>query len=301
MKNNDGIGYRIFIVFNYIILALVSFTMLYPYLNVLAKAFNEGADTALGGITFWPREWTLENFTAILSEDSFFRALGVTVARVVLATLGSLLVQFAAAYTMAKKNLMLKTALTFFFMIPGYIAVGVIPTYVLYSDLGLLNSFWVYVLPGLFSFYNMIIIRTYMQSNIPDALYEAAYLDGATDVTIFFKIVLPLTLPVMATIALWTMVGQWNDWTTTLYYITTPKLHTLQFKMMQVVKESEYIEKMRAALLAQGANVEDMEVNITSDSLISAQVIITTVPIIAVYPFLQKYFVKGVTLGSIKG
>lgn len=301
MKIKESKGYMVFTVINYIILTLIAFIMLFPYWNVTIKAFNDGADLAKGGVTFWPRMWSLENFRAILSESSFFPSVGISVLRVVSGTLLSVLIQFAAAYTLTKKKLLFKNAITIYFMIPMFVSAGMIPQYVLYSNLGLLNTFWIYILPGAFSFYNTIIIRTFMQSTIPDALYEAAYLDGATDVYIFFRIVLPLSLPVLATISLWAMVGHWNDWTTTLYYITNPSLHTVQYKMMQVVKETENIQKMQAALIAQGINAEDVKVNITSDSIVSAQVVLTTIPIIAVYPFLQKYFVKGVTVGAVKG
>lgn len=301
MKIKESKGYMVFTVINYIILTLIAFIMLFPYWNVTIKAFNDGADLAKGGVTFWPRMWSLENFRAILSESSFFPSVGISVLRVISGTLLSVLIQFAAAYTLTKKKFFFKNALTIYFMIPMFVSAGMIPQYVLYSDLGLLNTFWIYILPGAFSFYNTIIIRTFMQSTIPDALYEAAYLDGATDVYIFFRIVLPLSLPVLATISLWTMVGHWNDWTTTLYYITNPSLHTVQYKMMQVVKETENIQKMQAALIAQGINADEVKVNITSDSIVSAQVVLTTIPIIAVYPFLQKYFVKGVTVGAVKG
>lgn len=301
MKIKESKGYMVFTVINYIILTLIAFIMLFPYWNVTIKAFNDGADLAKGGVTFWPRMWSLENFRAILSESSFFPSVGISVLRVVSGTLLSVLIQFAAAYTLTKQKLLFKNAITIYFMIPMFVSAGMIPQYVLYSDLGLLNTFWIYILPGAFSFYNTIIIRTFMQSTIPNALYEAAYLDGATDVYIFFRIVLPLSLPVLATISLWTMVGHWNDWTTTLYYITNPSLHTVQYKMMQVVKETENIQKMQAALIAQGINADEVKVNITSDSIVSAQVVLTTIPIIAVYPFLQKYFVKGVTVGAVKG
>lgn len=302
MKIKESTGYRVFTVINYILLALIAFVMLFPYWNVAIKAFNDGADLAKGGVTFWPRVWSLENFKAIFADNTFFPSVGISVLRVVVGTLVSVLVQFMAAYTLTKEKLMHKKWITLFFMLPMFISAGMIPQYVLYSNLGLLNSFWVYILPGAFSFYNTIIIRTFMQSTIPTALYEAAYLDGATDIYVFFKIVLPLSLPVLATISLWSMVGHWNDWTTTLYYITDSSLHTVQYKMMQVVKETENIQKMQAALLAQGiGSAEDVEINVTSDSIISAQIVLTTLPIIAVYPFLQKYFVKGVTVGAVKG
>ncbi len=292
--------YKVFKVFNYLILAIIAFVMLFPYVNTLAKAFNQGTDTAKGGIMFLPRIWTLENFITILSEDTFFDAAKLSVIRVIVHTLTALIVQFFTAYALSKKNYPFKKAIMMFFVVSMYFGAGMIPTYVLYSDLGLLNTFWVYILPVLFSFYNATIMRTYMESTIPDSLYESAYLDGANDLYIVFKIALPLSKPVIATVALWLIVGAWNDWTTTLYYTTSPKLHTLQYKMMQVVKEAERIAKLMQEAALAGQDVGEVP-EITSDSITAAQVILTTAPIIAIYPFLSKYFVKGMMLGAVKG
>ena len=175
MKIKESKGYRVFTVINYIILTLIAFVMLYPYWNVVVMAFNDGMDLAKGGVTFWPRVWSLENFKAILSESSFFESVGVSIARVVVGTLISVLLQFGAAYTLSKKKVLYKNALTVYFMLPMFISAGMIPQYVLYSYLGLLNTFWIYVIPTAFSIYNTVIIRTFIQTTIPDALYEAAY------------------------------------------------------------------------------------------------------------------------------
>ncbi len=300
MKIKESRGYRIFTVCNYILLFVMGFIMVFPYWNVLAKAFNVGTDTARGGITFFPRIWTVENFKTILSEASFLPAAGISVLRVLIGTLLGLTVQFTAAYALSKKQFPFRKFIFMFFVVPMYFGAGMIPVYILYSRIGLLNTFWVYVLPGLFSFYNATIIRTFMQSTIPDSLYESAYLDGANDVYAFFKIALPLSKPVLATVALWLIVGHWNSWTDTLYYITTPKLHTLQYKMMEVVKEAERVAKLMAEAALQGMDVGEVP-EITTDSITSAQVILTTVPIIAIYPFLSKYFIKGMMIGAVKG
>lgn len=300
MNINKGIGYKTFEVFNCVIIALISLAMLFPYINVLAKAFNDGLDASRGGIVFWPRQFTLDNFKVVFSGSTFKSSLNVSVSRVLIGVVMALIVQFGAAYSLTKKSFPGKKAILTIFMIPMFLHAGQIPTYVLFSNLKLLNNFWVYILPVLFSFYNIVIIRTFIQSTIPTSLEESAYIDGADEIKIFFRIILPLCKPILATIALWVMVFHWNDWTTTLLYIRKPSLFTLQYTMMELVKESERFQKLIAAALEAGEFIDNASVP-TSESLISAQIIVTTVPIICVYPFLQKYFVKGIMMGSVKG
>ena len=243
--NNYGRGYKIFTVFNTLFMLFIAVVMLFPYLNILATAFNEGADAARGGITIFPRVFTLENFKVILSGAAFKRALGISVTRVIVGVIMGLMVQFSCAYALTRQTFWGKGFITKLFAVVMFFNAGMIPTYVLYSEINLLNSFWVYILPTLFSFYNIVIIRTFMQSTIPISLEESALIDGANEIVIFFKIILPLSKPILATMALWIMVAHWNDWTTTLYYIRKPDLFTLQYIMMQVVKESERTQKTR--------------------------------------------------------
>ncbi len=298
--NNYGKGYKIFTIFNTLFMLFIAVVMLFPYLNILATAFNEGADAARGGITIFPRVFTLENFKVILSGDAFKKALGISVLRVVVGVILGLMVQFSCAYALTRQTFWGKGFITKLFAVVMFFHAGMIPTYVLYSEINLLNSFWVYILPTLFSFYNIVIIRTFMQSTIPISLEESALIDGANEIIIFFRIILPLSKPILATMALWIMVTHWNDWTTTLYYIRKSDLFTLQYIMMQVVKESERTQKMMAAALENGLQVENVQ-QTTTEVITAAQVVVTTIPIICVYPFLQKYFVKGIMLGSVKG
>lgn len=274
--------------------------MLFPYLHVLAKAFNEGMDASRGGILIWPRKFTLENFVVILSGDTFKNALGVSVARVLIGVVLGLFVQFSAAYALTKDKFFGKNVIKTLFVVSMYFSAGLIPIYVLYSQIKLLNSFWVYILPTLFSYHNIIIIKTFIQTTIPVSLEESALLDGANEMHVFFKIILPLSKPILATVALWIMVAHWNDWTTTMYYIKKPDLYTLQYIMMQIVKESERAQKLMAAALESGMSAENVS-QTTTEAVSAAQVIVSTIPIICVYPFLQKYFVKGLMLGSVKG
>lgn len=300
MKIKESKGYRIFCVFNIILMILLGAIMVFPYLNTLAKAFNQAADSARGGITIYPRVPTIENFKTVITSKGFGHAALISIARVGISVVLSIIVQFGAAYALSG-TFPGKKFFNLLFSIPMFVTAGVVPTYVLISKIGLLNNFWVYILPGLFSFYNVVIIRTFIQSTIPTSVFESATVDGANEITIFFKIVIPLSTPILATIALWVMVAQWNDWTSTLYYIRKSSLYTLQYIMMQLVKESERIQQMIQAAVQSGESVEVVANRPTSESIIAAQVIVTTVPIICVYPFLQKYFVKGIMMGSVKG
>lgn len=292
-------GYRIFNFFNIIFMLLLAIVLLFPYLNILARSFNDAADSARGGLTIYPRVFSIENYKTLFADDAIIRAAFVSVLRVVIGVVLSIIVQFAAAYALTFK-FEGKRFVTWLFTIPMFITAGMVPLYVLITKIGLLNNFWVYILPTLFSFYNAIIIRTFIENTIPKALQESAMIDGANEVLILFKIILPLSMPVLATVALWIMVGQWNDWTSTLYYIRKSSLFTLQYIMMQMIKESERMQQLLQAALESGEAIDGTVKTASSDGLISAQVVVTTVPIICVYPFLQKYFVTGIMMGGVK-
>lgn len=304
-KRNESYGYLVFKVFNFLFMLAVAAVTLLPYINVLAKALNDGQDAARGGIYLLPRKFTVDNFKTLLSDSEIYHAAGVSVARVVVVTVLALTVQTMTAYALSRKHLMGLKFINVYFMIPMFISGGLIPQYLLYSKMGLLDNFWVYILPCLFSFYNVMIIRSYISGSIPDAIIEAAEIDGITELGLWFKIILPLSKPVLATIALWLLVGAWNDWSMTLYFIDSPSLHTLQYKLMQAIKETERMTALIQEAIQNGKDVEGIlasqTASVTTDSLTNAQIIVVTLPIICVYPFLQKYFTAGVTLGAVKG
>lgn len=296
MKMKKGKGEQIFNVANIIFMLLLCAITLYPYLNQLAIALNEGMDTSMGGVTIFPRKFTLKNFQSVLSNDSFFNAAWISVSRVILATILSLLIVFSAAYGLTRKGLPGRRGITLFLMIPTYISAGVIPGYLLFRTLHMINSYWIYILPNAFVFYNMVIIRSFLQA-IPESLEESAKIDGANDIQIMFKIAMPISKPVIATVALWVSVGNWNDWTTTLMYVTDKRLHPLQYLMMRLIKESEAARDIAMELQMGIKEVASLP---TAQSVTAATLIVTTLPIIIVYPLLQKYFVSGVTLGAVK-
>ncbi len=290
-------GEKIFNVFNITLMVLLCIIMVYPYINQIAVSFNEGNDTMLGGITIFPRKFTLVNYKTVLTNPDFLSAVVISVSKVVLHTLLAVLMTFMSAYSITRKGLPAKRGFTLYLMIPTYISAGVIPTYILYRYLGLIDNYWVYVLPGCFTFYNMVIMRSFLQ-DLPASIDESAEIDGANEFQIMYKITFPLSLPVLATITLWVAVASWNEYNLTLMYITNRKLYTLQYLMMQIVKESELVQQM--AMQASMGN-EAATAAPTPDSVKAATLILTTIPIIMIYPFLQKYFVKGITVGAVKG
>lgn len=299
MKKTDSISRKIFYVCNVVFMLGMCVLVLFPYLNVLAKAFNDGKDTMKGGITILPRIPTLENFAAVFRGNGFWNSVMVTVSMVIIGTVCSLLLQFITAYVLMNEKLVGHKIWMVLFMIPRYISGGLMAQYIFYANTGFLNNYWVYIVPTMFSVYNMIIIRSYL-ANIPSSLAESAKIDGANDLTIAFKIIMPLSKPVLATVGLWLAVGYWNNWIMTLYYVTDKKLYTLQYVLMQVMKEAQKIQE-----IIKQAQMEGIDLNIvpsvTTESIRSAQLIVTTLPIVLVYPFVQKYFISGITLGAVKG
>ena len=293
-----SLGERIFIVANTLVMVLICIVSVYPYLNQLALSLNDGRDAIRGGITIIPREFTWENYRMVFSNSSFLAAAKISVLRVICSTVLGLLVTYSAAYGLTRKGLPYRKELTLFLMFPGYISAGAIPHYINMRNLGLINNFWVYILPGLFAFYNMVIIRSFLQE-LPPEMEESAKIDGANDLIIMFRIIFPMTLPVVACVALWISVGSWNDWTTTLTYITDRQLHTLQYLMMRLIKEAELASSM--SMQQAMSKGEEVKAQVTGDTVKAATLIVTTLPILMVYPFLQKYFIKGINLGAVKG
>ena len=285
---------KVFTVFNTIIMVLFVVITLYPVLNTLAVAFNDGTDALRGGIHIWPRMWTLNNFTTVLQKENLLTGAKISVLRTVLGTLFSLFLNAVLAFIISRKEFVFQRSLSLFWVITMYVNGGLIPVFLLYKALGLTNSFWVYVIPGAISCYNMLVIRTYMNNSIPNSLVESAQIDGAGYTTIFVKIISPLCKPVYATVALFSAVGQWNSWfDAMLYNRMSDKYTTLQYELM----------KLLSSVTNQGTSAEAMKNAagaVTPTSGRAAATILTMLPIVCLYPFLQKYFVQGLTLGSVK-
>lgn len=284
---------RIFIVCNTVFMILFVIITLYPVLNTLAVSFNDGTDALRGGIYLWPRRWSIKNYTTVLKKNNLVTGAYISVLRTVVGTLLALASNAILAFIVSRKKFLFKKPLSFFWVVTMYVNGGLIPTFLLYMNLGMTNSFSVYVIPGMISAFNMLVIRTYM-NGIPDSLEESAQLDGAGYGTIFLKIISPLCKPVYATVALFVAVGQWNSWfDAMLYNRLESNLTTLQYELM----------KLLSSVTNQGTSMETMKNsggNVTPTSVRAAATILTMLPIICLYPFLQRYFVTGMTLGGVK-
>ena len=292
-KRKKSLSDRIFVICNTIFMIAFVVVTLYPVLNTLAISFNDGTDALRGGIYLIPRKFTLKNYITVLQKDDLITGAIVTVARTVVGTLLALVSNAILAFVVSRKNFLFKKQLSLFWVITMYVNGGLIPTFLLFKGLHLTNSFWVYVIPGMVNAFNMLVIRTYM-NGIPDSLEESAQLDGAGYTTIFTKIISPLCKPVYATVALFVAVGQWNSWfDAMLYNRMSDNLTTLQYELM----------KLLSSVTNQGANADAMKNaigTVTPTSVRAAATIITMLPIICIYPFLQRYFVTGLTLGGVK-
>lgn len=286
-------GGVMFDVIKWIILILFVIVTLYPVLNTLAVSLNDGMDTIRGGIYLIPRKFTWQNYLTVLRKDSLKIATVVTVSRTVIGTVVQLFVTAMLAYIVSRKEFVLKKFLTVLYVLTMYVNAGLIPGYLLIKNLGLLNSFWVYIIPGMVSAFNMIVIRTFM-NGIPDSLAESAEVDGAGHMRIFIQIILPLCKPVLATVALFIAVGQWNSWFDAMLYNSfNENLTTLQYELM----------KLLSSVSSQSGNIDALKNTgsmVTPMSVRAATTIVTSIPIICLYPFLQRYFVAGLTIGGVK-
>lgn len=291
-RNRKDIIYDTFIGIFMIVFLIVT---LYPILNTLAVSFNDGIDSVRGGIYLWPRMFTLKNYETVFNNPNLKQAAFISVSRTVVATILQVFLTAMLAYVLSRKEFLFKKQLSFIYVLTMYVSGGMIPTYVLIKDLHLLNNFLVYILPGLISAFNMIVVRTYM-NGLPDGLVESAKIDGAGDFRIFIQIILPLCKPVLATIALFIAVGQWNSWFDSMLYCSQDSsLTTLQYELMKLLSSTTQ---------QGGAGTADMVKNagniVTPKSIRAAITIVTALPIVCLYPFLQKYFITGLTIGGVK-
>jgi putative aldouronate transport system permease protein len=287
---------RVFDIVNFTFMTLVMIVTLYPFLNVLAISLNDSVDTVRGGIYLWPREFTLENYVQIFKYDGLITGAKITILRTLAGTFLGLLSGTMLGYVLSRVDFQGRKFMSTFLALTMYFSGGMIPVFILIRDLNMMNSFLVYIIPGMVSAFNVFVIRSFIDS-LPYSLQESAKLDGANDFTIYYKIILPLCKPVLATIALFLAVGQWNSWFDTyLYNGNAPHLTTLQFELMKVLQSTQG----QTSGMMTGQNIAEIVKQVSPESIKMAITIVVTVPILLVYPFLQRYFVKGMTLGAVK-
>ena len=290
-------GDKIFDALNVTIMTILMFITLYPFWFSIIGSFNEGLDYMRGGVNLWPRKWTLANYRAVFTSGDILSAYRVTVLRTVVGTISHLVVTSLFAYAFSRRNLVGKKIYATMGVITMFFHGGLIPNYLLFKTLGILNTFWVYIFPALFNFFNVVIFASFFR-NIPESINESARMDGANEYTIYGRLIVPLSKPVFAALALFTGVYHWNDFFMSLVFTNDKALEVMQVFLLRVIQTREVASQMAGAVAADVAG-EAQAANSTTIQL--ATMVIAAAPILALYPFLQKYFVKGVLIGSIKG
>ena len=277
----------------YLLLGLVGIVTLYPFYYTIICSFNDGLDLMKGGVYLWPRKFSLANYELFLKDGDWRHAFLVSLSRTIAGT--ALRVSFTSmfSYALSRNNLMFKKGYRFLVVFTMYFSGGLIPFYILLRNLGLLNSFWVYVIPGMVdAFFVMTGINFF--GAIPESMIEAARIDGAREIKVLTKVVLPVSKPFLATLALFSAVGQWNSWLDSAYYVRDANLHTMAFKMMTVINQNLATANTEAAGQLSQANTA------TSFMVQATAMAVSMLPIMCVYPFLQKYFVQGMMIGAVK-
>ncbi|MBT2286298.1 carbohydrate ABC transporter permease [Paenibacillus polymyxa] len=283
---------RIFDIVNISFITLFVIFCLAPFLHTIAISFSSNRAITSGEVTIFPKEFNWDAYIQVFSDQSMIYSLGYTTVLTIATTVLCMMFTLAAAYPLTKKKLKGRKLFMYVIIITMFFSGGIIPEYLLIRDLNLLNSVWALILPGLVSPFNLIILISFFRG-IPESLEESAEIDGSSHIHTLFKIILPLSMPVLATLALFYAVGRWNGFQDSLMYINDPKLYPLQLKLFQMVQNNMVSELTQM----EGAN----RTPLTPESLKAATVIFATVPILLVYPWLQKYFVSGAMLGAVKG
>nr|WP_309545757.1 carbohydrate ABC transporter permease [Paenibacillus sp. VMFN-D1] len=275
------------------ILVVVVFITLYPFYYILLITFNEGTDTAAGGVYLWPRQFTLSNYAYFLQDPKWVEAFGVSVLRTVIGTALGILFTSLVAYGLSKQDLVFRSGYFLVIVIAMNFSGGLVAFYIVLRSLGLINNFAVYVVPGMLNLFFMLIAISFFRE-IPDELGESARIDGASELRIFSRIVLPVSMPLLATMSLFIGSGQWNAWLDSAYFVQDEGLRTLTYRMMQVINQTMVPSGDTQAAAMSRTSVTPFSVQATA-------MVVSIVPILGVYPFLQKYFVSGMMLGSVKG
>lgn len=290
-KIKRGAGDVAFDIVNIMILALLALSCVIPFINTLATSLSGNESVLAGQVFLLPKQFQINSYRAVFSDWTMVRSMlftvGLTVAYVALAMLMSIL----AAYPLSKKRLKGRGVIWGYLMLSSYMPAGIIPAYLLINALGLLNTFWALLLPALINTYNIIVMKSFF-ANIPESLEESARIDGANEIVVLARIILPLSMPIIATISLFFAVSKWNSYTDALFYITDTKLFPLQLKLRQLISLNQTSDLQ---------NQLSQEETVVPETLKAASLMFATIPILCVYPWLQKYFVKGVMIGSVKG
>ncbi|MDQ0059331.1 carbohydrate ABC transporter permease [Paenibacillus harenae] len=306
MVGGKTAGERIFNLTTVAIMIILMVVTLYPFWFSLISSLNSGADLARGPVFLMPREFTFGSWTAVLSDPGIMKALWITASRTLIVTAVSIFYTAMFAYAFSRSYLRGKKFYVVIGFISMYFSGGIIPSFMLMNWLGLYDHYLVYILPALFGgFWNVIIFNANYKA-LPEALFESAKMDGASEFRIFLQIVIPLSKPVLAALGVFTAVGVWNDYGTTLYFTQSNDLQTLQYMILRLIQSNRAVENMMSM---QGTNLAVSSLlngtqgqgPVTAQTIELAAMVIASIPMIIMYPFAQKFFVKGVLVGSVKG
>lgn len=279
-----------FVSFNYVFLTLTAVIMLLPFVNILAGSFSGGTAILQGRVTIFPVDFTLANYSAVLNNAAIWKSIGVTVYITVFGTLLNLIFTSLMAYGLARKELKGRTFFILLVLFTMIFPAPLIPSYLVIKSLGMLNTLWALIIPGLISAFNLIIMISFFQA-IPEGLLESAKIDGCNEYRTFWSVVLPLSMPSLTTIGLFYAVGHWNGYFSAIMYLRDPALYPLQVKLRQLIVESDAANVMNSVQMTM-QSVEGIKM---------ATIIVATVPVLLIYPMIQKHFIKGAMLGSVKG
>lgn len=275
-----------------VIISILCLTCILPFIHIFAKSISSNTAVLAKEVALWPKGVNFDAYASIFRDGQLTYSMVYTVVVTILFTVIGMIVTTCAAYPLSRSGFKGRVVFSLIIMFTMYFNAGLIPEYLLYKDLSLLNTMWVLVLPLSFSPYNMLIMRSFLKSTIPESLYEAAYLDGASNFKILYKIVLPLSKPIIATLSLFYAVGRWNAYADAKYFITTKSLQPIMYLLSNMVLNSG----SDAISLSESAAVTS-----TPEVMQAAVIMFATIPILLVYPFVQKYFVQGVMIGAVKG
>lgn len=292
MDYKRSLGERLFDCLNLVFLGAVGLLALYPFIFVVGLSFTSGAELAEGRVYLFPKQLTLTAYELVFNDPQIRTGYLNSIVRTVGGTVATLLMTSLAAYPLSRRQMPHRKKIIFFVLFTMIFSGGLVPRYLLVKELGLIDSRLALILPLMLTAFNVIILKSFFQQ-IPESYEEAAKIDGAGDFTILFRIFIPLSKPVLATIALWTCVLHWNQWFDGLLYITSDDKQILQVFLQRIVVENS-VNRMRFG-------VEDLDMTVfSSEALKAATVVITVLPLICAYPFMQRYFLKGITLGGVK-
>ena len=278
-----------------VFLAFVVVVTVYPFCNIFIISINDATDAIRGGLYFLPRKLSLSSYAEILGRSTFLASIKVSVGRTLIGTPIAVLVTAMLAYPLSRKDLVGRKFWNLLFVFTMYFGGGLVPYYMVLKGIHMLNTFWVFIFPMMMSVYNMILIRSYIES-MPDSLFEAAKIDGANDLVVFVKMVIPLSKPILMTVALFVAINQWNSWFDAYLYTSDQALKPMQSILVEILNQYQ-----TGASTSQAMSNAKAGVTVTPDSIRMAATMVATLPIIMVYPFVQKYFVKGIMLGAVKG